>query len=103
MRVNRAARVWVAAVICAAAAACSKAPLSYPEQIAAWHGEKDQFMRRSSESPVPPAQRDSFPPLAYFPVDGGYRVPAMLQVAPSGPSVEMPTSTGQVRKMRRVG
>jgi uncharacterized protein (DUF1684 family) len=90
-------------VICAAAAACSKPPLSYPEQIAAWHAEKDQFMRRSSESPVPAAQRDSFPPLSYFPVDQAYRVPAMLQVAAQGPAVDMPTSTGQRRKMRRVG
>jgi uncharacterized protein (DUF1684 family) len=83
--------------------ACSRAPASYPDQIAAWHAEKDQFMRESPESPVPKDKRATFPPLAYFPVDPSYRVPAFLQPAPRGPVVEMPTSTGQRRKMRRVG
>jgi len=85
------------------AAACSKPPVPYPDQIAAWHAEKDQFMRESSESPVPADRRASFPPLPYFPVDPAYRVPAMLQPASAGPVIEMPTSTGQRRKMRRVG
>jgi hypothetical protein len=86
-----------------AAAACSKPPVPYPDQIAAWHAEKDQFMRESPESPVPEDRRASFPPLPYFPLDPAYRVPAMLQPAPAGPVIEMPTSTGQRRKMRRVG
>ena len=83
--------------------ACSKAPLPYPDQIAAWHAEKDRFMRESSESPIPADRRPSFAPLAYFPTDPAYRVPAMLQAAPDSPAVEMPTSTGQRRQMRRVG
>jgi uncharacterized protein len=85
------------------AAGCSKPPLSYPEQIAAWHAQKDQFMRESPQSPVPEDRRASFAPLTYFPMDPGYRVPAMLQPAEPGPAVEMPTSTGQRRQMRRVG
>src|SRR5207244_2784618 len=80
------ARAWMAAVICGAAAACSGPPPSYPEQIAAWHAEKDRFMRESSESPVPEGQRGSFAPLPYFSVDPAYRVPAMLQVAAQGPA-----------------
>jgi len=103
LTVGRRARAWIAAVMCGAAAACAGPPASYPDQIAAWHAEKDQFMRESSESPVPEGQRRSFAPLLYFPVDAAYRVPAMLQVAPEGPAVEMPTSTGQRRQMRRVG
>jgi uncharacterized protein len=85
------------------AVACSKPPVPYPEQIAAWHAEKDAFMRASPQSPVPEAQRATFPPLPYFPVDPAYRVPAMLQPAAAGAVVEMPTSTGQRRKMRHVG
>jgi uncharacterized protein (DUF1684 family) len=84
-------------------AACSKAPLPYPDQIAAWHAEKDAFMRESPESPIPPDKRGTFAPLAYFATDPSYRVPAQLQVASDSPAVEMPTSTGQRRKMRRVG
>lgn len=94
----------VGALLLVLAAGCSsKPPLSYPEQIAAWHAEKDQFMRGSSDSPIPADQRAGFTPLPYFAVDPTYRVPASLQVAAVGPVIEMPTSTGQRRKMRRVG
>jgi uncharacterized protein (DUF1684 family) len=75
----------------------------YAEQIGAWHAEKDRFMRESPDSPVPEAQRASFPPLSYFPVNEEYRVPAELKVIQSDQVLEMPTSTGQRRKMRRVG
>jgi uncharacterized protein (DUF1684 family) len=96
-------RILATAVLSIAIAGCTSAPVPYPDQIAAWHAEKDRFMRESSESPVAADKRDAFPPLAYFPIDPGYRVPAALQPAQSGPAVEMPTSTGQRRKMRRVG
>ena len=84
-------------------AGCGRGPLPYPDQIAAWHAEKDQFMRQSSQSPVPAAERATFPPLSYFPTDPTYRIPAMLQPVAPGPAIEMPTSTGQRRQMRRVG
>jgi uncharacterized protein (DUF1684 family) len=84
-------------------AACSHAPASYPDEIAAWHADKDRFMRESSESPVPPDKRASFAPLAYFPTDPAYRVPAMLHPDATGAPMEMLTSTGQHRQMRRVG
>lgn len=84
-------------------AACSKPPVPYPEQIAAWHAEKDRFMRESPDSPVPADRRASFPPLPYFPIDPEYRVAASLELAPAGAAVEMPTSTGQRRQMRQLG
>ena len=92
-----------AAHLAIAAARCSKEPPPYPDQIAAWHAEKDRFMRESSQSPVPPDRRASFPPLSYFPTDPSYRVPAMLHPDTSGTPMEMLTSTGQHRQMRRVG
>lgn len=81
--------------------------------VATWRAEKDRFMR-SSESPVPEDKRKDFPPLSYFPIDPAYRVPASLAVAagPAGPGLrtgpqadvlELPTSTGQRRQMRRIG
>jgi uncharacterized protein len=82
---------------------CTRAPRPYPEQIAAWHAEKDEFMRGSPQSPVPADHRASFAPLSYFPVDPSYRVPAMLRVAEGSPAIDMPTSTGQRRPMRRIG
>jgi uncharacterized protein len=98
-----ACRIGITLVLAALVAACGKAPLPYPEQIAAHRAQYDQFMRTSAESPVPAEKRATFPPLSYFPVDPAYRVPAALEVTPSGPIVPMPTSTGQVRQMQRVG
>ena len=93
----------LACLVALAVAACSRPALPYPEQIAAWHAEKDRFMRESSQSPVPESQRASFAPLSYFPVDPAYRIPAVLRVAEGSPAIEMPTSTGQRRQMRRIG
>lgn len=83
-------------------AACSAPERSYTEVIAAWRAEKDAFMR-SAESPVPAEQRASFPPLQYYPVDERFRVPAALTVARGEDLMEMSTSTGSRRTMRRIG
>jgi len=86
-------------------AACgSPPPVPYAQQIQGHRTEKDAaFASASSESPVPPAERARFLPLAYFPIDEGYHVPAKLAPAPGETAIEMPTSTGQRRKMRRAG
>lgn len=86
-----------------AAAACTPAERPYPDEIAARRAAIDQFMRESAQSPVPAARRSSFPPLSYFPIDGDYRVPAELTVARGADVIEIPTSTGQRRRMRRIG
>ena len=86
-----------------AVAGCTKEPVPYPDQIAAWHAEKDRFMRDSPDSPVPADKRATFPPLPYFATDLAYRVPAALRPAESNASIQMLTSTGQYRQMRRVG
>jgi uncharacterized protein (DUF1684 family) len=82
---------------------CTAREVPYEEEIAASREEKDRFMRESSESPVVEAQRATFPALAYYPINPEYRVPASLKVAPASDVIEMPTSTGQRRKMRRIG
>lgn len=90
-------------MIAALLTGCGAAPLPYPEQIQNWRIDKDTFMRQSSQSPVPADQRAAFAPLVYFPIDPSYRTPAALEDLADGPAVDMPTSTGQIRKMRRVG
>ena len=95
-------RLCVVLAICAGFAACSGNDRSYQDEIEAWRAEKDAFMR-SSESPVPPDQRRNFPPLPYYPVDERYRVPAALTVARGEDVMEMSTSTGTRRAMRRMG
>ena len=81
--------------------ACEAKPLPATD-VATWRAEKDQFMR-SSESPVPPEQRATFRPLAYFAIDPAYQVPASLNVAQGSEVLQIPTSSGQRRDMRRVG
>jgi uncharacterized protein (DUF1684 family) len=84
------------------AAACGR-ELTYEEEIAGWRATKDEFMRESAESPVPDAERARFAPLPYFAISQDYRIPAALQVVPTGDVIEMSTSTGLRRRMRRIG
>ena len=60
-------------------------------------------MRGAAESPIPAAQRASFQPLPYYPIDEQYRVPAALREARGDEVIEMSTSTGKPRRMRRIG
>jgi uncharacterized protein (DUF1684 family) len=100
--VSRALRLLLVA-LALPAVSCTEPPKPYPEEIAAWRSEKDAFMRESGESPVPAAKRASFPPLPYYPIDEQYRVPAALKVIGSDQIIELSLSTGQTRKMRRIG
>ena len=65
--------------------------------------------RRTRSSPRPrtvrcrPPGADSILPLAYYAPDEGYRVPAMLAPFEGEEAIEMPTSTGKRRDMRRAG
>ena len=52
---------------------------------------------------MPKARHAEFLPLAYFPIDPEYNVPAVLKPIDDRTVIEMPTSTGTSRKMRRVG
>jgi uncharacterized protein (DUF1684 family) len=97
-------RFQLFALIAIVAACGSPPPIPYAQQIQAQRTAKDAaFASGSSESPVPAAERRKFLPLAYFPVDEGYHVPARLAPAPGEVALEMPTSTGQRRQMRRAG
>lgn len=83
--------------------ACTAKEVPYLDSVNGWHSTKDEFMRRSDDSPIPPERRASFPPLSYFPVEPEYRVPAFLTVARGEDVIEIPTSRGERRKHQRVG
>ena len=77
-------------------------PTGYVAEIAAARAAKDAEFQRASE-PVPDDKKAEFLPLAYFPVDPDYAVPAGLTPSDDSTVVEMPTSTGTIRRMRRAG
>ncbi len=89
------------------AASCTQTPEQeaeeYVAKIQASRAEKDRMFAGASDSPIPPAKRAMLLPLQYFPVDPDYRVPASLALASERPTFPMPTSTGQIREMQRVG
>lgn len=104
----RFSRLLRAAVIVAIAAggACSAPPPASDDSLIA---EVEQLREakerafRSDASPVPADRRQELLPLAYYPPSLDYRVPAVLRPEPDRSTIEMPTSTGQIRRMVRVG
>jgi uncharacterized protein len=99
-------RVVLAAAL--AAAACSSGPsapdeTSYVEKISAERANKERMFRESPDSPIPAGKQAELLPLKYFPVDSAYSTPAVLELSEDRPEFEMPTSTGKLRKMQRVG
>lgn len=96
----------VVLVVLAAAAGCTpntEQARPYPERIASQRAAKDGFFRTAPDSPILAATRDEFLPLAYFPIDEEYVAPAQIVASEREPAIEMPTSTGQRRMMRRAG
>ncbi|MFB3854370.1 MAG: DUF1684 domain-containing protein [Vicinamibacterales bacterium] len=99
-----AALALTAILAAAALPACGgREAVSYEEEVLASRAAKDERFSRASDSPIPPDQRAELLPLAYFPPDASYRVAAVLEVASPGSELVMPTSTGKLRRMVRVG
>jgi uncharacterized protein (DUF1684 family) len=89
----------------ALAVACTAPPpddRDYATKIAADRAAKDAAFAAGGD-PIPTTRHAEFLPLAYFPIDPEFNVPAQLKRIDDATIVEMPTSTGTNRKMRRVG
>jgi uncharacterized protein (DUF1684 family) len=103
---NKVLVTLVAIPLLAAAAACSNKPpddpKAYAAEIASARAAKDAAYAGWSD-PVPQNRHAELLPLAYFPIDPAYDVPASLKPASDATELDMPTSTGTQRKMRRVG
>jgi uncharacterized protein (DUF1684 family) len=105
-RFRRALPTAALCTVLAAFSACS-APAPDDEQhflteIQEYRKQKDEAFLQEG-SPVPADRRKMLVPLAYFPPSLDYRVPAVLKPSDERPTIDMPTSTGQLRKMMRVG
>ena len=99
-------RAALAGVSLAALAACSAPPPDesfWLSRIEEDREIKDRFFREAPDSPILIERRGALLPLHYYEPDPVYRVPAALEVAPKQPIYEIPTSTGVIRPMQRVG
>jgi len=94
--------ILVTAVVAGCAPDPGKEEQDYLTEIQRFRALKDEAMA-AADSPIPPERRQALLPLAYFPAALDYRVPAVLKRSEDGPTLDMPTSTGQLRKMVRVG
>lgn len=88
---------------CQAGAPSPSDDADYPIELRAARAAKDAAFRRAPNDPVPPNLMDKLLPLAYFPPDLDFVVPASLKLADERIVVDMPTSTGETRKEERVG
>ena len=77
-------------------------PKDYVSKIAAERAAKDAAFT-AGDDPIPKERHAQFLPLGYYPIDPDYDAPAALKPIDDKTIVEMPTSTGTTRKMRRVG
>jgi uncharacterized protein len=102
-------RLLAVALLVSLAVACSSNPAMPEDDSAAikaieQHRAKvESEMRNDPSSPIPPDKKNVLLPLRYYPPDPGYSVPAALKLAQSRPVMEMPTSTGVLRRMELVG
>jgi uncharacterized protein (DUF1684 family) len=103
---RRLAAVFLPLLLVAQSVGCSSPEPASDEALLAelqrFREAKDQAFA-SDGSPVPAERRGQLLPLSYYPPTLEYRVPAVLRPLPDRQTIEMPTSTGQLRRMVRVG
>jgi uncharacterized protein (DUF1684 family) len=75
----------------------------YPAKIAAIRAAKDASFKNDSDSPIPADKKNTLLPLAYFPIDESYAVPASLEPSADRSRIEVPTSVGKIRTLERIG
>jgi len=75
----------------------------YVQELLKARAATDAQFRNSPNEPIPPDAMDTLLPLSYFPPDPDYVVAASLKPAAQRVVVDMPTSTGELRKEERVG
>jgi uncharacterized protein (DUF1684 family) len=99
------ARLLASVLFAIVAASCGSSPQEedYPAKIAAIRAAKDEAFKNDPDSPVPADKKATLLPLAYFPIDEGYTAPAALEPSADRSRLQVPTSTGQIRDLERIG
>lgn len=97
--------IAIASLLAALTAACGSQPREedYTAKIAAIRAAKDDSFKSDPDSPVPADKKASLLPLAYYPIDEIYAVPATLEPSDDRSRIEVPTSIGKIRQLERIG
>jgi hypothetical protein len=80
--------------------------LSYPDAVAEFRADKNEFFRAAPNSPLPAAERETFEGLLYYPVDESLRFDELTLEPYDGDEpvrFEIPTSDGRTRPAERAG
>jgi uncharacterized protein (DUF1684 family) len=80
--------------------------VAYPDAVASYRAEKDEFFRTAHDSPIPHDERHEFKGLPYFPVDEALRFEGLTLEPYSGSepaSFQVPTTDGKQRDAERAG
>ena len=80
--------------------------VAYPQAVANFRAEKDDYFRQAHDSPIPLAERDTFVGLPYFDVDEALRfegLPLEPYTGSEPTQFQIPTSTGELRDAKRAG
>ena len=87
------------------AAACTITPKEedYTAKIEAIREAKEESFKADPASPVPADKKGSLLPLVYYPIDENYAVPASLEPVAERTRIQVPTSTGKIRNIERIG
>ena len=89
--------------ICGASCTLRPEEEDYTAKIAAIRAAKDESFKSDPESPIPADKKASLLPLAYYPIDENYAVPASLEPAAERTRIQVPTSNGKIRNIERIG
>jgi len=80
--------------------------VAYPEAIARFRADKDDYFRSAHDSPIPHETRHDFAGLAYFPVDESLRFEGLRLEPYTGTEptrFQIPTSDGKLQPAVRAG
>ena len=100
--------LFAATAVALVAGACTSGPpapvdpQAYVKQVLEARAIKDKTFREEPE-PIPRDKVKDLLPLRYYAPDATFSAPAELKLANQRPVFEMPTSTGKLRRMERVG
>jgi uncharacterized protein (DUF1684 family) len=82
------------------------AHVAYPDAVANYRADKDDYFREAPDSPIPAAERPTFLGLPYFPVDESLRFEGLTLEPYTGDEpahFQIPTSDGKLRDAVRAG